>query len=119
MRNKCGLDGFCGFCYAGVKGRHTYKGHAGYRTPPKPAPFWRRHDVQKPQPVSGGASGPSLVPEHGPIGEHAGLRDYLTNGKYDDGSPRQLSTITLFWEDGAKAALNDRDNHRSLYVSGY
>ena len=117
MRNKCGMVGFCGLCYAGARGRAYHKGHTGYR--PSPAvPHWRvDRDMQKPKPVPGGATSASLVPERGLVGEHTNLRDYLTNPKYDDGTPRELATITLFWEGQPKAALNDRDYKRSLYVS--
>lgn len=44
--------------------------------------------------------------------------EYLTTCRWDDGTPRERSTITLFVEEGkVKAALNDREMKRSLYVS--
>lgn len=44
--------------------------------------------------------------------------EYLTTTQYGDGSPRQTSTIVLCADDGAwKAAINDRDNRRSLWVT--
>jgi len=118
MVNKCGLDGWCGLCYAGARGKSFHRGHRGYRERAKWSQNGRTYEVQKPKVTVGGTGGPSLVPEHGPVGEHKGLCDYLTNPKYDDGTARELSTVTLFYDGGAKAALNDRDNKRSLYVTG-
>lgn len=44
--------------------------------------------------------------------------EYLVTSKWDDGSERESSTLSVFVEDGMlKIALNDRDQHRSLYVS--
>lgn len=46
------------------------------------------------------------------------LVEYLVTVKWDDGSARERSTVTLFIEDGSvKLALNDRDLSRSLYVT--
>jgi hypothetical protein len=46
------------------------------------------------------------------------LTEHLCNEKYDDGSKRQRSSVTLFCEDGSvKLSLNDRTESRSLYVS--
>lgn len=45
--------------------------------------------------------------------------EYLTTTRYDDGSPRETSTITVFVDEGVlKLSLNDRDNSASLYASG-
>lgn len=45
--------------------------------------------------------------------------EYLTTLKYDDGSSRVPSALSLFIDDGVlKAALNDKDCKRSLYASG-
>lgn len=45
--------------------------------------------------------------------------EYLTLARYDDGSSRKLSALSVFVEDGSlKIALNDKDAQRSLYVAG-
>jgi len=45
--------------------------------------------------------------------------DFMTMLSYEDGTPRQLATLTVFVDDGSwKVWLNDRDNQRSLCVSG-
>jgi hypothetical protein len=46
------------------------------------------------------------------------VTEYLCALKYDDGSPRERSTLSVFCEDGSlKLALNDKGEKRSLYVS--
>lgn len=46
------------------------------------------------------------------------LSEFLTVAVYPDGSPRQLSTLTLFRDDGQwKACLNDKDNGTVLFVT--
>jgi len=44
--------------------------------------------------------------------------DYLVSSKYDDGSARSRSSVSLFVEDGCvKLSLNDKDTRRTLYVA--
>jgi hypothetical protein len=39
--------------------------------------------------------------------------------EYEDGKRRQTATLTLLWEEQVwKCCVNDRDNNRSLWVSG-
>lgn len=52
-------------------------------------------------------------------GAYPDVWDYLTALVYPDGGRRQSSTLLLCCEDGCvKACLNDRDQSRSLWVSG-
>lgn len=45
--------------------------------------------------------------------------EFLVTPTYDDGSRRQLPTLMFFLHDGRlTAALNDRDNNRTAFVSG-
>jgi len=47
------------------------------------------------------------------------LCSHLFDLKYEDGAPRQTSTLMLLAEQGvAKACLNDREAERSAWVSG-
>jgi len=74
--------------------------------------------VKRPEPAK-----PKLIvvgsfPEKSWEGKHSEIMAFLTDVAYDDGTPRELSTISLFVEDGMfKAALNDKDMRRSLYVT--
>lgn len=45
--------------------------------------------------------------------------EYLTHGVYEDGTPRDLSTVAIKYQDGGVCvALNDPDTRASLYVWG-
>lgn len=47
------------------------------------------------------------------------ILEYLTDAKWEDGTDREVSSVTVFVEDGYfKLALNDKDLRRSLYVTG-
>lgn len=47
------------------------------------------------------------------------LWDHMTAVSYDDGSPREVSTLTVFVEGRiVKVCLNDRAVSRSLFTSG-
>lgn len=44
--------------------------------------------------------------------------EHLTLGQYEDGSPRQRSSLTVFFEDGLiKVCLSDRDQERTAWSS--
>jgi len=48
-----------------------------------------------------------------------GVWEFLTSPVYDDGAPRALPTLMFFLHDGRlTAALNDRDNVQTVFVSG-
>jgi len=58
-------------------------------------------------------------PSTGWIGKVPGIAEYLSATRWEDGTPRQPSTLTLFIEDGrCKVALNDRTLSRSCYATG-
>jgi len=47
------------------------------------------------------------------------LVEHMVDVTYDDGALRETSTLTVFIDAGVlKIGLNDRDNRRTLYVSG-
>lgn len=108
----------CGFCYANGRGRSAYKGHRRYVAPtlakgPLMTRFLQRKSAQPDQ-----AAKPEEPPDSSFLEAYPALWEYLTVGKWEDGTPRQRSTITFFYEDGLwKACLNDRDGSRSLFVS--
>lgn len=71
---------------------------------------------------------PSKPGEHMPSGvaappgnlaeTHPNLSEHLTATQYEDGSPRQTSTILAFAQDGLwKACLRDREEGRCLWVA--
>lgn len=49
---------------------------------------------------------------------HPLIVEHLTHASWDDGTPREVSTITVFVNDGRiKLCLNDREAQCSLYVT--
>lgn len=62
-------------------------------------------------------AGPFLA--QGVLSEAPELLEHLTATKWDDGSPRQTSTLLLFVEGGRlKGCLSDRACARTLWSSG-
>lgn len=46
------------------------------------------------------------------------IADYLCSVRWEDGSPRVPSTLSVFVQDGSiKVSVNDKDQDRGLYVS--
>jgi len=51
--------------------------------------------------------------------EYPTIVEYLSTTRYEDGSERLPSALSIFMEDGLmKVACNDKDVKRSLYASG-
>lgn len=66
--------------------------------------------------ATGGTVGVDLLKEEAVRWPH--LITYLSDSKWDDGAPRETSTLMLLVEDGClKACLNDRAMQRSLWVA--
>jgi len=72
----------------------------------------RRTNVTLP----GNEAGPSGVDEW--LMAMPALAEFLTSSKYDDGSPRQCPTITVFYDHPlVKVCLNDRDQGLAAFVT--
>jgi len=109
--------GWCGLCYANRRGRASYKGH---RFVSSGAVALRRlpMGVKKRERPEAGRGGQANGVDCNVLSGLPTLLSYLTDDKYEDGSPRQRSTLTLFIEEGmVKLALNDRQEHASLYLA--
>lgn len=117
--NVCGEPLFCGFCYEGAKGRRFHRGHFGYRDR-RPFRCMEVIDVRKPVasgPGARAAASVNVLAQERVL--YPTVFQYLTDAVWDDGSPRETSTLMLLVEDGwLKACLNDRAMGRSLWVTG-
>jgi len=48
--------------------------------------------------------------------KHPTLVEWMSDGRWEDGSARELSSLSLKWQDGmVLAALNDQEGKRTLY----
>lgn len=77
---------------------------------------------QDPPPIDAKEAQPTPVPlpyqSDGTVSLGKLLSWHLTARRYADGTPRDVSTITLFWEHGRwKVCLNDRDNGKVAFLT--
>lgn len=97
--------GWCGLCYAGVRCRETYPGHFGWRAAVKKPEGLATADLSE--------SWPEGAKKWPRIWEH------LSTCRWEDGTVRQTSTLTICLEGGKlKACVNDRSMRASLWRSG-
>lgn len=112
-------SGWCPYCYEGVRGRRTHRGHFGWRAPRiiRYQP-WELDPVKRPDPLPVGATAPE--PEDKKfLRDYPTLFAYLTDERWEDGKARERSTVTLVIEGGLfRACINDRALSRSLWRSG-
>lgn len=74
--------------------------------------------MKKPSSTIAADGRPCDVPDHASLKAMPLLMEMLTTDRWDDGTPRLPSAISLFIEDGRwKAAINDKDLRASLYVT--
>lgn len=80
---------------------------------------WRKPYVKKPI-VSEASGGSKLaLADEASLKKYPTLVEYLTTLRWEDGTDRKPSSLSIFVEDGAwKVAVNDKDLQRSLYISG-
>lgn len=106
----------CPFCYSNVKGRSNYLGHSAYRKVSKTLVYKWENVMKKPD------SSPVHVPGSSACVDSAWLKrfpitcSYLCDGTWDDGTPRELSTISINFSQGnPTVGLSDHALQCSLY----
>ena len=104
-------SGWCGKCYAGLRGREFYSGHAGRAASP---PWERGNRVGHFSSRRAGDSGDGTLAGYPALGEdsqlYPQLAEFLALGRFDDGSPRVTGTLLVFVHEGRlKARLTDRE----------
>lgn len=108
----------CPLCICNRRKRSQHRGHRYYRNTAVGPVRRRVFNVRKPDTANGGDSGAAPCLD----GEFASsfplVCEYLTQRRYDDGTERELSSLTFFYEDTPKVSLADKDARRSVYVSG-
>lgn len=114
-------DGWCGECYANVRGRENVRGHRGYRRP-RVARVLRSWEltVKKPVMPASGATSPVGVPSVGGfLAPYPLVWAMLTDDAWDDGAARQRASLLVLADGGSlKLWLNDKALGRSCWVSG-
>ncbi len=113
------LGTWCGRCYAGVRGRQFYKGHAG--APPRPAappedPVMQF--IKRSESVPGQRPTDPAPDPQGCIDRFPATYEFVTTALWDDGKKRETGTVMVLAEGGRwKAWVHDRDGKRSCFVS--
>lgn len=105
---KC--SGWCGLCYANVRGRENHVGHRGYRKPPTDSALMEFSMRKGTYGQQGGAASGGNPPLSAADNALSVLWEFLTCWKCEGGETRLTGSLTLFCEDGSlKACFNDRD----------
>lgn len=109
---------WCGACYAGLRGRETYKGHAGWR-PKISRPGENLTMALRKRDASVASSTGEAVLTVCRLSERMPqLIEFLSAVRYEDGTARVLPTLTIFIEPGCfKACLNDRDQSLVAFIT--
>lgn len=109
----------CLLCLVNRRARGNYRGHWGYR------PYRRRlrcemsQFVKRPVTPSGSSGDSDAGVSPAFRAKFPALVEFLTELAFEDGTPREPSTLLTFIEDGVwKLCLNDRALGRTLWVSG-
>jgi hypothetical protein len=109
----------CPFCYENARGRANHRGHFGYRVE-RVHLHWRvTMALKKPSASPTPAKAVDIIIWEEALPGLPLLGEFMFSAVYDDDSPRQLPTLMLFLHEGRlTAALNDRDQLRTAFVSG-
>lgn len=116
LRARSGL--FCCLCYAGVRGRAAYPGHAGHGAKKNGRRKWMALQRRRALVAGGETSNGQGTSEDSLSVLFPTVSEFLCLWKWEDGSARHAGTITLFTELGSwKARVNDRDTGEVAFVS--
>lgn len=111
-------EGWCGQCYSNIKGRSNYRGHQGYRSRPTPAAEGVLVAIKKRQSALEPSAAPVALAKTLFAKSCPTLFEFLSAESYEDGTSRQLPTITVFVSpSGFQACLNDRDQSQACFVT--
>lgn len=109
MRVVC--DGWCGQCYANVRGRAAHKGHRRYvvASAPRPGqPVGKGSYLKRSEMTPEGHR--QSTPDSESVERWPALVEFLAEEFWPDGKARRTGSLTLFFDTGRwKVALNDRD----------
>jgi len=110
---------WCWGCYFNGRRKANIAGHAYYRriTPPSKR-FEEYVIVKKPTGKTAGARTPSGdFPDQLWLEKFPTICVFMTDDKWDDGTPREVSVLSVSVRDGMMAlALNDKDLKQSMYT---
>lgn len=118
VRDRAATAG-CLYCYENRKGRASHKGHRYYRGFTKKTYYTGDPTMKRPaETTAPGGAAPSATDDRF-LKLYPTLHTYMTDTTWEDGTSREVSSLSVFVEDGRwKIAINDKDLRRSVYVTG-
>lgn len=109
---------WCPWCYVNIRGRERFKGHIGYHAVRQGYVPWESIIMKRPDSAGHAASTESTPCQCSTLAKFTSVCEYLTTAKWDDGSPREPSKLSVSVQDGCVLiALNDVDLKQSCYTS--
>lgn len=113
----CRTSSWCGKCYANIKGRSNYRGHANYRQPRKGS-----DSLALMKPAAGslrGSASPPVSLQSTYLSAHLALLEFLSCQSWEDGSLRVPGTLQLTVTEGRwSGKLKDPHRKGYAYLSG-
>ncbi len=108
----------CELCYSGQKGRRAFPGHCGgFNAKARKGALMARFIGQRVE-ANGGKVNPATPALGAWAGTYPAICEYMTQGTWPDGTPRETSTLSMFVDAGMwKACFKDRDQGQVLFVS--
>lgn len=111
-------QGWCGYCYAGVRGRQYFKGHAGHGHPLTKERVKEMALVRSGKGVSRPLAGGYSPPDDVLLCSCPDVVAFLSCESWPDGESRERGSLSVIIEDGVlKGVLNDKDGRRSAYIA--
>lgn len=108
----------CLRCYINIREGSTYPGHKGYHGARPRRRVWRCDLVKRPSEKQLAAQRSKGVTDTSLVSKHPFIAAYLGDCLWDDGKPRETSTLTISATPGGmQVALNDRALGRSCYTT--
>lgn len=113
-----GLWQWCPHCYTNVRKRTNHRGHVSFVTPPRPLKVFTESPMKKPDRSQSAAIAATGQADEAFQKKYPNVLAYLLDTAWDDGSPREPSSLALSLKDGQwQAALNDKALKASFYSS--
>lgn len=109
---------YCWWCERNLSGKANWPGHLGWMDTKEFywSPYMGKWIKKPTPPVSGGNA--EIPVSKGDKEKYEALLEMMTETRYEDGTERKTSTITLFCDqDGLKACLSDRDANRTAWAT--
>lgn len=109
---------WCGLCYANHKGKANYVGHLSYRPVRKEKHSVEWYVMKRPDQPAKGQKTSVVVTDASWSEKFPTVITYMTDAKWDDGKPREPSTLSINFSTGSPTiSLSDHALQQSAYTT--